>query len=118
MKKETIQESTRKSYLLAAAFLAGFEYAPAWHLLEIEEPKFLITSVALSAMLFCGCSFIALFSKRRAYLFLGYIFTHLGSVLLVSNSKLRQFTIISGNVDHELLLTILFFESLFTIYST
>ena len=66
-------EKTRISYLWAVSFLLGFLVGPAIHLIAEVEPMILVQAVSYTAIVFGSFTCIAMFSKRRSYLFLGGI---------------------------------------------
>merc|ERR1712224_46782 len=66
-------ESERIGYLWALAFSMGFLVGPAMHEIAEVAPEILIQAVSYTAIMFGSFSAMAMFSKRRSYLFLGGI---------------------------------------------
>ena len=69
-------------YLWALSFSMGFLVGPVMHQLAEFEPMILIQAVSYTSIIFGSFSAIALFSRRRSYLFLGGIISSLVSSLM------------------------------------
>lgn len=76
-----LDENTRMGYLWALAFSLGFMVGPAMHHIAEVDASILINAAIYTSILFGSFSGVALFSKRRSYLFLGGIISSVLSAL-------------------------------------
>ena len=74
-------EQTRIGYLWALSFSLGYLVGPVMHHLAEFEPMILVQAVSYTSIIFGSFTAIALFSKRRSYLFLGGIISSIMSCL-------------------------------------
>ncbi len=70
-------ESSRMIALSSLAFLMGFNIGPAIHMIAAEAPELLLQALVYTSVCFMSFSALALFSKRRSYLFLGGIIANI-----------------------------------------
>ena len=71
--------------MLGFAFFMGFVIGPAMHHIAEVQPEIITQAILMSVMAFAGFSGIAVFSKRRSYLFLGGIISSMMMCLMMYN---------------------------------
>jgi len=85
-------EKERMGYMWALAFSLGFLVGPAMHRIADIDPSIIMNAVAITGVMFTCFSAMAIYSKRRSYLFLGGIISSLISCMMMY----RLFAWISG----------------------
>lgn len=108
-------EDSRKGFLYLIAFFMGFLIGPAMHIIQVLEPVILRQAAVYTTTAFSSFSGLALFSRRRSFLFLGgIIMTLLQGMLLYS-----MFGWLTGNaIGLGYIMVSLFVACLWIIYDT
>ena len=109
-------ENNRKYALALLAFQLGFNIGPALHHIGHYQPDILIKAVGFTATAFISFTCMALFSKRRSFMFLG------GIAMTIFQGMLfyRLFGFLTGMGGQGLvyLMIMLFTDCCFLIYHT
>lgn len=113
-------ENNRMGWLWALAFGMGYMVGPVMHQLAEFEPLILIQAVGYTAVMFGSFSAVALFSKRRSYLFVGGIISSTLSCLFWYStlSWMFGYNRMGGDFGLIYLMTGLFVACLYVIYDT
>ena len=74
-------EESRGYYLYGFSFFVGFLLGPMINMLLEFEPEIIYQALGMTAVIFGSFSMVALFSKRRSYLFLGGIISSIVSCM-------------------------------------
>ena len=113
-------ENTRMGYLWALAFGMGFLVGPVMHHLAEFEPMILVQAVSYTSIVFGSFTAIAMFSKRRSYLFLGGIISSMVSCMFWYRtlSWLFGYAKYSSEFGMIYMMSGLFIACLYIIYDT
>lgn len=113
-------ENTRMGWLWALAFSMGYMVGPVMHQLAEFEPMILIQAVGYTCVMFGSFSAVALFSKRRSYLFLGGIISSTLSCLFWYSTLawLFGYSRVGGEFGLIYLMVGLFVACIYIIYDT
>ena len=113
-------EQTRMGYLWAVAFSMGFLVGPVMHHLAEFEPMILIQAVSYTSIIFGSFTAIAVFSKRRSYIFLGGIISSIISCMFWYRTLawLFGYSRYGSAFGMTYLMTGLFVACLYIIYDT
>ena len=113
-------ETTRMGYLWALSFCMGFLIGPAIHHIAEFEPMILIQAISYTCLVFGSFSAIALFAKRRSYLFLGGIISATMSCLFWYStlSWLFGYSKNGGQFGLVYMMVGLFIACIYIIYDT
>ena len=113
-------ESTRMGYLWALSFCMGYLAGPAIHHIAEFNPMILVQAVSYTALVFLSFTAIALFSKRRSYLFVGGIIASTMSCLFWYStlSWLFGYSKYGGHFGMVYMMVGLFVACLYVIYDT
>lgn len=105
-------------WMWAMAFSLGFLVGPAMHMVAEVNPAILYNAFAITAIMFASFSAIAIFSKRRSYLFLGGIISSIISCLFMY--RLMSWITGYGSSFYGMpyLLLTLFIACMYVIYDT
>ena len=112
-------ENNRMGWLWALAFGMGYLVGPVMHQLAEFEPMILISAIGYTAIMFGSFSAVALFSKRRSYLFFGGIISTTLSCLFWYQTLSWMFGYrMGGEFGLIYLMTGLFVACMYVIYDT
>lgn len=110
-------EKTRIGYLWALSFFMGYLVGPAINQIGKFAPEILIQASVCTVAVFGSFSAVALFSKKRSYLFLGGIIASLSSAMFWYSTTcwLLGYSYYGGMVY---MMTGLFVACLYIVYDT
>merc|ERR1712086_14660 len=112
-------ESERIGYLWAISSCMGFLVGPAMHQIAEVSPEILIQAISYTCIMFGSFSAMALFSKRRSYLFLGGIISSTLSCLFWYSTLQWMFGYrMGGEFGMVYLMVGLFVACIYVIYDT
>ena len=107
----------RIGYLWALSFCMGFLVGPAMHKIAEFNPMILVQAASYTAIVFGSFTAMALFSKRRSYLFLGGIISSIMSAMFWYRMMSWMFGYSDG-FGMVYLMSGLFTACLYIIYDT
>ena len=110
-------ERNRIGYLWALSFCMGFLVGPAMHRIAQFNSMILVQAASYTAILFGSFTAMALFSKRRSYLFLGGIISSIMSAMFWYRMMSWMFGYTDG-FGMVWLMSGLFVACLYVIYDT
>eukprot|EP00355_Strombidium_rassoulzadegani_P001534 CAMPEP_0168614440 /NCGR_PEP_ID=MMETSP0449_2-20121227/3976_1 /TAXON_ID=1082188 /ORGANISM="Strombidium rassoulzadegani, Strain ras09" /LENGTH=179 /DNA_ID=CAMNT_0008655121 /DNA_START=231 /DNA_END=770 /DNA_ORIENTATION=- len=111
-------EATRNNYLYALSFFMGYMVGPAMHQIMFFYPEVLPQAVGYTSVVFACFSGIALFSKRRSYLFLGGVISSIMMSMMVYRLTSWLFGTGGASFGMGYMMVGLFVECLYVIYDT
>ena len=109
-------EATRNNYLYALSFFIGYLMGPGLHMIAEFDPSMLVQAVSYTAILFGSFTSVALFSKRRSYLFLGGVINTV--IFCMMWNRLLSWVFGYSTVSMAHLMVGLFVASMYVVYDT